>query len=150
MKLVELAHRCCDVSGDSELVISAHHDARLMQVLVQRDLLWHEDMHLVGLLTEAHAFDWKQILAAEILQICSLFKDIIDYLLLNHLEINDSGQQWESRLFLLIKCLDLVERTEWVLLLTFVELLVETKLFRLRKDRSREVERLGAVGCLSE
>ena len=65
--------------------------------------------------------------------------------MLHRFERYDAGDQRESWLVLLIQRLDLVEGAERILLLTLVELLVQTELVLALENAIGEVERLGAV-----
>ena len=79
-----------------------------MEVLEQGDLLRGEDVHYIAFLVEAHSFDWQQELRVELTQGRRLLEHIIDDVVLHHLEGDDSSDQRERRLVLLVKRLDLV------------------------------------------
>ena len=87
-------------------------------------------MHDVCLLVEAHAFNWQQILGLEVLERGGFSEDIINNLVLNHLEVDHSSYKGERRLVLFVKGLDFEEGSEWVLFFTLVVLLVEGELVR--------------------
>ena len=105
-----------------------------MEVLEQRDLLRGEDVHYIAFLVEAHSFDWQQVLRVELAQGRRLLEHRIDNVVLHHLEGDYSSDQRERRLVLLVKRLDLVQRTKRVLLLSLVKLLVKTELILLLED----------------
>lgn len=65
--------------------------------------------------------------------------------MLHRFERYDTGNKRESWLVLLIQRLDLVQGAERVLLLTLVELLVQTELVLALENAVGEVERLGAI-----
>jgi len=102
-------------------------------------------VHHVALFVEAHAFNGKEIATIEVFQGGGLPEDIIDDFVLDHLEVDDSCDEREGGLILLVKWLDLEKGPERVLLLTFIELLVERELFLAGEDAPRELERLVAV-----
>ena len=102
-------------------------------------------MHDVCLLVEAHAFNWQQILGLEVLERGGFSEDIIDNLVLNHLEVDHSSHKGERRLVLFVKGLDFEEGSEWVLFFTLVVLLVEGELVRAGENAVWKAERLSAV-----
>ncbi len=65
--------------------------------------------------------------------------------MLNHFEVDNTSHQWERRLVFFIKRLNLVKRSEWVLLFSLVELLVQRKLIRAAKNAVWEAERLCTI-----
>lgn len=121
-----------------------------MEVLVQGNLLREENVHHVAFLVEAHALDGQEARVVQVTERGRLSEDVVDDLMLHLLEVDDSGDQGKRGLVLLIKGLDFEERAQRILLLTFVELLVETELFLSGEDTIREVERLGAVVGFSQ
>ena len=129
-----------DLLGNRELVIGAHLNTRLVEILVQRDFLREEDVHDVALLVKAHSLDLEQVWRIQIVQLCGLSEDIVDDLVLDAFEVDNAGDQRECWLILLVKRLDLEERSKGVLLLALVELFVQTELFLAGKDAVRERE----------
>ena len=69
--------------------------------------------------------------------------------MLHHLEVDDSCHKRRGRLVLFVQRLDLEERSERVLLLTLVELLVQRELLLAGEDALRELKRLVAVNSLT-
>ena len=102
-------------------------------------------MHHIALFVETHAFNREEEFGVQLTQSCGLTEYVIYDLVLNHLKGYHSCDKREGWLVLLVQRLNFEERAEWVLLLTFVELFVETKLFLLLENTVGEVERLSAV-----
>ena len=138
--LMKLTHSSCDVLCYRALVVRTHHNTRFVEVLIQGNLLWGEDVHYIAFLVEAHTFDGKQVGRIELAQCRRLAEHIIDNFVLHHFEGDDSSDQRESRLILLIERLHLEQRTERVLLLALVELFVKAELVLLFEDAVREAE----------
>ena len=78
-------------------------------------------------------------------EIGCLTEDIINNFVLNHLEGDYPSDKRKGWLIFFIERLDFEQGAQWVLFLTFVELLIETELILLLEDAVGEVERLGAV-----
>ena len=74
-----------------------------------------------------------------------LAEDVINDLVLNHLKGDHSCNERKGRLVFLVQRLNFKEGAEWVLLLAFVELLVETKFFLFLEDTVGKVEGLATV-----
>ena len=136
---------CYNLLCNSAFVIRTHHDSRLVQVFEEGNFLWNDNMHHIALLVETHAFNREEEFGVQLTQSCCLTEYVIYDLVLNHLKGYHSCDKREGWLILLVQRLNFEEGAEWVLLLAFVELFVETKLFLLLENTVGEVERLSAV-----
>ena len=96
-----------------------------MQVLIKRDFLGEKDVEYIGFLVQTHSFDRQEIFGLQTLQIGGFFKDVVYDLMLDHLKVNNSGDQRERRLEFFIERLNFVERAQWILFLALIELLVK-------------------------
>ena len=142
MDRVQLVETTGEVLGNDVLVFSVEVYSGLVQVLVQRNLLGLEDVHHAGLLREAHAFNWQEVLVVQVLQCCGLLEDGVNHLRLDFLEADYSREHWEGWLPLLVECFDLVEWPKGPALLSLVELLVETEFILRSEDAVGEGEGL--------
>ena len=61
MSGVQLVEASSEVLGDDVLVSGVEGHSRLVQVLIEGDLLGLEDVHHAGPLREAHAFDGQDV-----------------------------------------------------------------------------------------